>query len=63
MSCILITVGSLLILGYTPIDGIPKSDIAQTSLSTVLAIIVLNITGLVFALVCLVFNTFFRHKK
>lgn len=51
------------ILGYTPIDGVPKIGIASISLAVTATFIVLHICGIVFALFCLAFNIINRKKR
>ena len=50
-------------LGYTPIDGIPKTGIASISLAVTAIFILLHIGGVVFALFCLAFNIINRNKR
>ena len=50
-------------LGYTPIDGIPKTDIASISSAVTAIFILLHIGGIVFALFCLAFNIINRNKR
>ena len=51
------------ILGYTPIDGVPKIGIASISLVVMATFILLHICGVVFALFCLAFNIINRKKR
>ena len=51
------------ILGYTPIDGVPKIGIASISLAVMATFILLHICGVVFALFCLLFNIINRKKR
>ena len=49
--------------GLTPDDGVPKPEITTIILPVAGIIILLNIGGLAFALVCLIFNVLYRNKK
>lgn len=50
-------------LGRVPHDGLPDSDIATIFVSVAVMFTLLDVCGLAFALVCLVFNVLFRDKK
>ena len=47
----------------TPYDGVIKSKITTVHLSVTVLFIPLNIGGLIFALICLVFTIVYRNKK
>ena len=51
------------ILGYTPIDGVPKIGITSINLAVTTTFIPLHICGVVFALFCLAFNIINRKKR
>ena len=53
----------LSILGYAPIDGIPRTGIATISVAVTTTIILLHTGGIVFALFCLAFNIINRKKR
>jgi hypothetical protein len=53
----------ILNLGHVPHDGLPESDIATVYVPVAVIFILLDVCGLAFALVCLVFNVLFRDKK
>ena len=50
-------------LGHIPYDGLPESDIATVYVPVAVIFILLDVCGLAFAFVCLVFNVLFRDKK
>ena len=49
--------------GGVPYDGIPTKDISTVSVALVAVIYVCAAAGVIFAVVCLVFNFIFRKKK
>ena len=51
------------ITGLTPDDGVSKPEQTTVILPVAGIIILLNIGGLAFALVCLIFNVIYRNKK
>ena len=53
-----------LYIGFIPIDGIPNTDIvAAITLPISVVFIILNMGGLVFAIICFLFNIVHRNKK
>ena len=46
-----------------PNDGIPDEDIVTVHIGITVVYVTLATTGLVFAVVCLVFNLVFRQKR
>ena len=53
----------LCIIGHTPIDGIPGTDIASISVAIAAFFTLLHTAGVVFALFCLAFNIINRKKR
>ena len=53
----------LLFVDLIPHDGVAMGDIATVILPVALTLILFEIAGLVFAIVCLVFNIVHRNKK
>ena len=51
------------VLGYVPIDGIPRTEVATISVPVAIVFIFVEACGLVFAIVCLLFNFIFRNKR
>ena len=51
-----------ILLGYSPVDGLPRREIAILNLPVAVIFILLNICGVAFALVCLVFNMVYKDK-
>ena len=58
-----ITNSVLFFIDLIPSDGVAMNDIATVILPVALILILLEIVGLVFAIVCLVFNIAYRNKK
>ena len=53
----------LLFTDLIPSDGVAKEDLATVILPVALILILFEIAGLVFAIICLVFNIAYRNKK
>ena len=53
----------VLFSGYVPIDGIPRIEIATISVPVAVIFIFIEVCGLVFTIVCILFNFIFRNKK
>ena len=54
---------SVLIGGEPPYDGYPERKIDQTHIALVIVYNVAAVVGLVFVIVCFVFNVVFRKRK
>ena len=50
-------------IDLTPHDGVAMNDTAMVILPVAAILILFEIAGLVFAVVCLVFNIAYRNKK
>ena len=48
---------------YIPVDGIPRSEIVTVSIPVSVIFILLEVCGIIFAAVCLIFNISYRNKK
>ena len=46
-----------------PYDGVPEEDIRTAFIPLVIVIYLLAAAGILFAIVCLAFNYFFRNRK
>ena len=46
-----------------PNDGIPIEEVVTVSISLTVVYVILATAGLVFAVVCLLFNLIYRQKK
>ena len=47
----------------TPTDGLPIVNIVTVNLSIVISLTLLGITGIVYTLICMIFNFIYRQKK
>ena len=50
-------------VGLSPRDGTPDTDISTVLVPVAVILIIFDIGGLAFALICLVFNLYHRDKK
>ena len=46
-----------------PNDGIPVEEVVSVSVALTVVYVILATAGLVFAVVCILFNLFFRQKR
>ena len=46
-----------------PNDGIPVEEVVSVSVALTVVYVILTTAGLVFAVVCILFNLFFRQKR
>ena len=50
-------------LGGVPFDGTPREKLQTVHLSVTVIFVVLSSAGIVFAVICVIFNFIFREKK
>lgn len=50
-------------IGYTPYDGVPREEIVTLALPVTVILSILNICGIAYAVICLLFNVIFRKKR
>ena len=60
---ILNLINDLVSIDLTPHDGVAMNDTATVILPVAVILILFEIAGLVFAVVCLVFNIAYRNKR
>ena len=49
--------------GVIPYDGIPIKEFVAVAIPVTVIYVVLASTGIIFAMICLVFNYMYRNKK
>ena len=49
--------------GLIPYDGVPVEEDVSVTLSVTVIFFILSSAGIVFAIVCLIFNFIFRNRK
>ena len=54
---------TFVLIGHIPHDGVPMKAPSTVILPVALTVILLNVGGIAFALICLIFNIVYRNKK
>lgn len=49
--------------GLVPYDGVPEEEYVTVGIPVTVVFILLSVAGIIFAVLCLIFNFVFRNKR